>query len=244
MSTLHWEHDVQDGGELPPSETDGLKEGLLLPIEARSRRNFLSLPREIQAASGIMVQGRRIRSLVSSTDVAVIRNCDADAVMCVYPFTAQRAVSAAVIHAASTPVFCGSGGGVTKGERAVYFAMDAESQGAAGVVFNAPISNEDLSMAAKALFIPIVVTVTTDTADVEGRIANGASILHVAGGSKTARIVEGIRKKMPDVPIMATGGKTAESICDTIKAGANAIVYTPPSCAQLYREIMDGYREE
>ena len=243
MTTLPWKRDAYDGEEEPFSKTWSMEEGTPR-IETRLRRNFLHLPKEIQEASGIVVYGRRIKSLISTTDVAVIKNCDADAVMCVYPFTAQRAVTAAVIHAAPMPVFCGSGGGVTKGERAVYFAMDAENQGATGVVFNAPISNEDLRMAARALDIPIVITVTTESTDVAQRIASGASILHVAGGAKTARIVARIREELPQVPIMATGGKNPENIRATIEAGANAIVYTPPSCAELYREIMDGYREE
>ena len=213
------------------------------PIESRLRHNILRMPTEIQQASGIVVYGRRIKSLLFSTDIAIIRNCDADAVFCVYPFTAQRAVSAAVIHAASAPVFCGAGGGTTQGMRAVYLAMDAENQGAMGVVFNAPMPNRDLRAAARVLDIPIVVTITSKGTDVGRRIDNGASILHVAGGAGTPDLVQRIREKHPKVPIMATGGHTAESICATIQAGANAIVYTPPSSSELFRDLMDRYRD-
>ena len=45
------------------------------------------------------------------------------------------------------------------------------------------------------------------------------------------------------VPIIASGGKTGESISATIAAGANAITYTPPSPAILFKEMMEKYRE-
>ena len=221
------------------SEEEGIE-----PIESRLRHNILRMPKEIEQASGIVVYGRRIRSLLFSTDIAIIKNCDADAVFCVYPFTAQRAVHAAVIHAASMPVFCGVGGGTTQGSRAVYLAMDAENQGAMGVVFNSPIPNKDLRMASRVLDIPIVVTITNDKDDIGRRISHGATILNVAGGARTPEIVKGIRQKFPKVPIVASGGKTPESVTATIEAGANAIVYTPPSSAALFRELMDSYRNQ
>lgn len=214
------------------------------PIESRLRHNILRMPKEIEAASGIVVYGRRIRSLLFSTDIAIIKNCDADAIFCVYPFTAQRAVHAAVIHAASMPVFCGVGGGTTQGSRAVYLAMDAENQGAMGVVFNAPIPNKDLRMTARVLDIPIVVTVTSEKEDIGRRISHGATILNIAAGARTPEVVANIRARYPKVPIMASGGKTPESIKATVDAGANAIVYTPPSSGELFRGLMDAYREE
>lgn len=221
---------------------DILSDGGVPPIETRLRHNILRMPEEIQEATGIVVYGKRIRSLIFSTDVAIIRNCDADAVFCVYPFTAQRAVSAAVIHAASMPVFVGAGGGTTQGTRAIYLAMDAENQGAMGVVFNAPIPNRDLRAAARILDIPIVITVVNDHTDISRRISSGATILNVAGGAQTPDIVAKIRAAHPTVPIMASGGRTPESITATIKAGANAIVYTPPSSGELFRNLMDDYR--
>ena len=218
-------------------------EGGIPPIESRLRHNILRMPAEIQQASGIVVYGRRIKSLLFSTDVAIIKNCDADAIFCVYPFTAQRAVSAAVIHAASAPVFCGAGGGTTQGTRAVYLAMDAENQGAMGVVFNAPMPNRDLRAAARVLDIPIVITVTNEKTDIGRRIESGAAILNVAGGARTPELVRGIRDLYPKVPIMASGGRTGDSIRATIEAGANAIIYTPPSSSELFRDLMDRYRE-
>jgi hypothetical protein len=94
-----------------------------------------------------VVNGRRIKSLVFTTDLAIIRNCDADAVFAVYPFTPQSAISHALINGSYIPVFCGC------------------------------------------------------------------------------------------------GGNTEESIQATIAAGANAITFTPPSTAELFKSMMARYRE-
>ena len=60
-------------------------------IEGRLRHGILKIPESAYTASGIVVNGRRLKSFVFTTDLAIIRNCDADAVFCVYPFTPQQA---------------------------------------------------------------------------------------------------------------------------------------------------------
>ncbi|NMA86232.1 MAG: hydrolase, partial [Tissierellia bacterium] len=45
-----------------------------------------------------------------------------------------------------------------------------------------------------------------------------------------------------ELPIIATGGPTEESILKTIEAGANSITYTPPSSAEIFAGVMDKYR--
>jgi AmiR/NasT family two-component response regulator len=42
---------------------------------------------------------------------------------------------------------------------------------------------------------------------------------------------------------MATGGKNRESIVAAIKAGADAIVLTPPTPGDLFKNIMERYRK-
>ena len=113
-------------------------------IDSRLRKHILRMPEAVFSASGIVINGRRIKSLVFTTDLAIIRNCNADAVFAVYPFTPQQAISDAIIKASYIPVFCGVGGGTTKGLRTVSLAKDVECQGAMGVVLNAPISNLNL----------------------------------------------------------------------------------------------------
>lgn len=215
-----------------------------IPNLTSSLRHILHVPSACYEASGIVVNGRRIKSLVFTTDIAIIRNCDADAVFAVYPFTPQQAISDAVIRSSYIPVFCGCGGGTTKGLRTVSLAKDVESQGAMGVVLNAPISDLNLTAVARAVDIPVIITVTKRETDVKARINAGASIINVAGGSRTPEIVRFIRETVPHAPIIATGGPTNETIRATIAAGANAVTYTPPSAQVLFSEMMDHYREE
>ena len=206
-------------------------------------RHILRIPQAVYKATGIVVNGRRIKSFVFTTDLAIIRNCDADAVFAVYPFTPQQAISDAIIKASYIPVFCGVGGGTTRVMRTVSLAKDVESQGAMGVVLNAPITNLNLRAVAMAVDIPVIITVTKEDTDIAARLANGASILNVACALQTPRVVAKIRADFPDVPIIATGGRTEESIAETIAAGANAITYTPPSPAELFKAMMEKYRE-
>lgn len=212
-------------------------------IEGALRHGILKMPQAAYEASGIIVNGRRLKTFMFTTDLAIIRNCDADAVFAVYPFTPQQAISDAIIKASYIPVFCGVGGGVTKGIRTVSLAKDVESQGAMGVVLNAPISNLNLAAVAAAVDIPVIVTVVRADADIQGRFMAGASILNVAGGAQTPEVVARIREQYPDIPIIASGGKTNESIKQTINAGANGITYTPPSTGELFKAFMTNYRE-
>lgn len=211
-------------------------------IDARLR-HILRMPEECYLASGIIVNGRRIKTLVFTTDIAVIRNCDADAVFAVYPFTPQQAISEALIKYSYIPVFCGVGGGTTKGLRTITLAKDVECQGAMGVVLNAPITNLNLAAVAASVYIPVIITVVNENTDIGKRIEAGAAILNVAGGVKTPELVSAIRRDHPDIPIIASGGNTPESIRKTIEAGANAITYTPPSAKELFSEMMERYRE-
>ena len=207
-------------------------------------RDFrLNVPNAIYECRGIKIFGRRIKSIVFSTDVSIIRNCNADAVIAVYPFTPQPVITQAVMMVADCPVFVGVGGGLTKGERVINLARHAEYQGATGVVLNAPTSNDTIREVAKVVDLPIVITIVKED-DIQGRLDAGAQILNVSAASKTPELVAKIRETFPDVPIMATGGPTEESIKATIEAGADAITWTPPSNEEVFRDIMDAYRND
>lgn len=206
------------------------------------RKDFINVPQEIEEANGIRIFGKLIKSILFSTDVAIIRNCNADAIIAVYPFTPQPVITHAILTAADVPVFTGIGGGTTRGPRVLSLAIDAEQQGALGVVLNSPTKNELIASIKQRLEIPIIVTITSEKDDVSGRLSNGASILNVSAAAKTPELVAKIRAEYPDVPIMATGGPTSESILRTIDAGANAITYTPPTTAELFKDMMERYR--
>ena len=208
------------------------------------RDHCIEIPRCITQASGIRIFGRRIKSLVFTTDIAIIRNINADAVIAVYPFTPQPAITHAILTGADMPVFSGVGGGITSGARVVSLAMDAEALGATGVVVNAPTSNDSIRRLKEVIDIPVVVTVARMDTDIAARLEAGADILNVSSAQKTPELVARIRRDFPKVPIIATGGPTEESIRQTIAAGANAITYTPPTCAELFKELMIRYRGE
>lgn len=212
-------------------------------VDGTLRKFALRVPECIYKCSGIIVFGKRIKSLVFSTDLSIIRNVNADAILAVYPFTPQPVITQALLTAADIPVFSGVGGGLTQGQRAINLAMFAEMQGATGVVLNAPTANAVVQHVAETIDIPVVVTVARADTDFEARLQSGANIFNVSAAAETPAIVRSIRERYPDVPIIATGGPTDESILETIQAGANAITWTPPSNGEIFRDIMAAYRD-
>lgn len=207
-------------------------------------RDFrLDVPEVIYNCSGIKIFGRRIKSILFSTDVSIIRNSNPNAVIAVYPFTPQPIITSAVMMAADTPVFVGIGGGLTKGERVISLGKHAEHQGAFGVVVNAPTADATIASLKKELDIPIIVTVVSELDNIQNRLDSGADILNVSAASKTPELVRKIREKFPNVPIMATGGPNDDTIRATIEAGANAITWTPPTNGEVFKDIMEAYRE-
>lgn len=188
--------------------------------------------------------GRRIKSLIFSTDIAIIRNCNADAVLAVYPFTPQQIIADAIVSTSSLPVFCGVGGGTTTGARVVMLAKDAEAFGSMAVVVNAPTTNDVIAQIADIIDIPIVVTVLDENTDIDARLEAGATIFNVSAAARTPEVVRILRERYPDLPIIATGGPSQESIRETVASGANAISFTPPTAEELFHGLMTRYRNE
>ena len=212
-------------------------------IDGTLRNSYVKVPQVIREASGIRIFGRRLKSFIFTTDVAIIKNTDADAVIAVYPFTPMPTITQAIMSVSDIPVICGVGGGLTHGKRSANIALHAEFQGALGVVLNGPTTDETIAHVKENIDIPIVITILSEHSDIEGKLRAGADILNVSCGAKTAAVVKNIRSRFPDVPIIATGGPTDASILETIEAGANAITYTPPTNGELFRVKMDYYRD-
>jgi len=133
----------------------------IIPNVSSKLRHTIEVPECIYTASGISVNGKRIKSLVFTTDVAIISNCNADAVIAVYPFTPTLQITKAIIEVSQTPVFAGVGGGTTKGPRVKEIALDAELNGAMGVVLNAPTQTEFVQELSEHIDIPIVLTIVS-----------------------------------------------------------------------------------
>lgn len=221
------------------------KEKYVPLVHSKLRKSFITVPKEIYKASGIVIFEKRIKSLLFTTDLAIIRNTNADSIMVVYPYTPQNSISDAIINVANVPCFIGAGGGTTQGLRSKYVAIEAELAGAYGVVVNSPMPNSDIKEISEFIDIPVIATVTSLKNDYLGKIKAGAEILNISGGRYTADLVRKIRADIGDeFPIIATGGKTGEQILETIEAGANAISYTPPSSAEVFAQMMDKYRNE
>lgn len=204
----------------------------------------MNVPEIIETCSGIKIFGQHLKSFLFSTDVAIIRNTNADAIIAVYPFTPQPLISHALILAADKPIFCGVGGGITGGERSIELALDAEFQGALGVILNKPTKNDTIVKMKQKIDIPIIITIVSGKDDIRERLNAGIDIFNVSGAEKTPDIVKKIRDIDDQIPIIATGGKTDETIRGVIEAGANAVSYTPPTTAELFKEIMIRYRNE
>lgn len=214
-------------------------------INSSLRGHTVTVPKCIREASGIIINGKRIKSLIFSTDVALIPNCDGDAIIAVYPFTPTIQITKAIIDVAQQPVFVGVGGGTTSGPRVQSIALDAELHGAAAVVLNAPTTTNFVRELAKQIDVPIVLTIVSLDEDLEERmLRSGASIVNVSGGIHTEAIVKKLREIDDEFPIIATGGPNDISIANVIKAGANAITYTPPTSGDIFKELMEKYRKK
>ena len=106
-------------------------------IEGRLSSPNARVPAVIsQHCGGITVKGHTLKSFAYTTDAAIIRNTNANAILAVYPFTGEPVITQALLTVAQMPLFVGVGGGTTTGPRVTELAMVAEMQGAAGVVIN------------------------------------------------------------------------------------------------------------
>lgn len=219
-----------------------MKEDNIPNVMSNLRQEIVRVPEIIKSCSGIRIYGRRIRSILFSTDVSIIANHDADAVLAVYPFTPHPAILKSIMMVASVPVFSGVGGGLTNGTRSANMSLLAESEGAYAVVLNGPTNVETIEKVNQMIDIPIIYTVLSDQIDLTSRIEAGVDILNISCGAETARVVKKIRQLYPDFPIIATGGPSEESILSVIQAGANAVTYTAPTSSELFKEKMKTYR--
>lgn len=214
-----------------------------IPVVDSKLRHIVKVPQSIYEASGIVINGKRIKSLVFSTDVAVIANCNGDAIIAVYPFTPTLQITKSIIEVSQKPVFAGVGGGTTKGPRVSSIALDAELNGATAVVLNAPTKTEFVQELSQIIDIPIVLTIVSLEEPLEERMLHsGAGIVNVSGGRNTVEIVKALRKIDKDFPIIATGGPSDETIREVIRAGANAVTFTPPTNGEIFKEMMERYR--
>ena len=209
------------------------------------RDSIIAMPSCIKEASGIITYGKRIKSIVYSLDVSLIANTNADAILCVYPFTPNTQILNAVSLVAKAPILVGVGGGLTSGDRSARLASHAEENNAGGIVLNGPVDIETTKAVRTYVDIPLIYTVIDKSRPLGPYLEAGVNIFNVSGGKDTVELVKWVREQYPDVPIIASGGKTEENILDTIAAGANAITYTAYGMMERYfHKKMEIYRSD
>jgi hypothetical protein len=117
----------------------------------------IATPRIIaEKCNGVTMGGQSIRSLIFSTDMALIENNDSDAVLAVYPFAPSVKIMKALIEFSEKPVICGVGGGLTQGRTSLDMAMAAEDMGAVAIIVNQPFKNRHIETIRRRVNIPIV----------------------------------------------------------------------------------------
>ncbi|WP_291115018.1 hypothetical protein [Flavobacterium sp. UBA6135] len=196
----------------------------------------------VQNCQGLFFQNKKVKTLLFSTDMAIIENIEADAVLAVYPFSPSERIMKSIISFSNKPVICGVGGGLTKGKKSLDMAMAAEQMGAAAVIVNQPFLNKDIETIKRNISIPVISSVSTAEFSFQNRINSGVDIFHITGGQNTNQIIQKIKHISPLFPIIATSGKTRESVKSSVQSGVNAIVLTPPTNGELFKSIMNQYR--
>ena len=145
-------------------------------LTSKLRTDIVQAPSAIKAASGITLFGKKIRSIIYTMDVAVIANCDADAILAVYPWTPNTRILQAVATVANVPILAGIGGGLTKGLRAATIGAFAEESGAQAVVLNAPTPIETLINVNRVVDVPTIYTIVRHMDDLNARIDAGVAV--------------------------------------------------------------------
>ena len=72
----------------------------------------------------------------------------------------------------------------------------------------------------------------------------GVDIFNISTGEMTVDSIVDIRTVLPNIPLMASGGPHESAIRETIKAGADAIVFNPPTATEILRTVFDEYRSQ
>ncbi|MFT9358682.1 MAG: hydrolase [Liquorilactobacillus nagelii] len=217
-------------------------------LNSELRTDIVKAPETIKNATGINLYGKRIKSIIYTMDVAVIANCNADAVLAVYPWTPNTKIIDAIATISHVPILAGIGGGLTKGLRSATIGLFAEEHSVQAVVLNAPTNIETIKSVHKVVDVPLIYTVVNQNVDLRERIQAGVKAFNIAGGKKTAELVAWVRHQIaveaPNFPLIASGGRTTAEIQATIDAGANAISFTAYGMTEaIFQHKMEQYRE-
>lgn len=195
-----------------------------------------------QKCKGILLNNQLVKSILFSTDLALIENNDCDAILAVYSFPPSTKIMKSLIEFSNKPVVCGIGGGITQGRVALKMAIEAEQLGASAVIVNQPFKNSDILKIKKQINIPIISSVSALNFNFKERVESGVSFFHITGGQNTTRIIEHIKENFSDIPFICTAGKLMSNLKEVIDKEVHGVVLTPPSNGDLFKKIMNRYR--
>lgn len=204
--------------------------------------NKFRLPKAIHESKGLEIQGQLIKSVLLSTDLSYIQNLDTDAVMTVNPFKKSTKLDRVIIEFSDKPVFSDIGGGLLNEERMLALAEGAGKAGASGLVITKPTPPSIVHRISSEVEIPLIYTIMFDLEPYTELSDAGVDIFNVTTGEMTSETVQTLRENIPGASIMANGGPHESTIKHTIKSGADAIVFNPPTATEILRTVFDGYR--
>lgn len=206
--------------------------------------NKFHIPDVIAESPGIQVGNHLVHSILLSTDLAYIQNLEADSIMTVNPFNKSNELDKVIVDFASKPVFCDIGGGLLREEQTIKLAKGAFDVGAAGVVITKPTAPEIIKNIRAEIDGTLIYTIMFDAEPIQDLLDAGVDIFNISTGEITVDTVAKIRDRFPEMKIMASGGPHDSSIRETIKAGADAIVFNPPTATEILRTVFDEYRSQ
>jgi 2-keto-3-deoxy-6-phosphogluconate aldolase len=206
--------------------------------------NKYHIPDVIAESPGIKIEKSLVRSVLLSTDLAYIQNMDADSIMTVNPFEKSMELNKVLVDFVSKPVFSDVGGGLLREEQIIEHSKNALQAGSSGVVISKPTAPEIIHNLKEEVDGMLIYTLMLDAEPVQELAHAGVDIFNITTGEVTAESVKKVRDKLPEISIMASGGPHDSTIRETISAGADAIVFNPPTASEILRSVFDTYRSQ
>lgn len=205
--------------------------------------NKFKIPEPIADSPGISVGSHRIKSVLLSTDLSYIANLNIDSVLVMHPFEPTEKLNTAIQEFCECPVFMGIGGGFRKSEDMINLVVSADKNGADGIVISRPTDPKTVQKIREKVDSKLIYSILIEGENIQQLVDAGVDMLNISTGEDTAQNIRSIRQDYADIPIMANGGPFASTISETIRAGADAIVYNPPTATEMMRSLFDKFRK-
>lgn len=201
------------------------------------------IPEAITESPGIPVGTDRIKSVLLSTDLSYIANLNIDSVLVIHPFETTEKLNTTIQEFCEGPVFLGIGGGFRQKEHMMKLAVSADKNGADGIVISRPTDPNIIKKIRGKVSSKLIYSILIEGENIHQLVDAGVDMFNVSTGENTAKTIQSIRQDYPDIPIMANGGPFDSTIRATITAGADAIVYNPPTATEMMRSLFDKFRK-